>query len=141
MTNSTPIDETRVKLQARALERIYEGSKWLTGVRISELGIHNIGDPVAAARQWKEEGQLISLEIGGQEMYPAYMFGTDSAPLPIIQEIISALHGWDPVAIAGWFESTSSFLSGKRPRELVAKNPSKVLRAAQDAVMQMENPN
>lgn len=141
MTNSTPIDETRVKLQARALERIYEGSKWLTGGQISALGIHNIGDPGAAARKWKEKGQLLSLEINGQEMYPAYMFGTDSVPLPIIQEIILALHGWDPVAMAGWFESTSSFLSGKRPRELVAKNPSQVLSAAQDAVMQMENPN
>lgn len=141
MTNSTPIDKTRVKLQARALERIYAGSKWLTCGQISALGMNNIGNPGAATRQWKENGQLFSMEINGQKMYPAYMFGTDSAPLPIIQEIISALHGWDPVAIAGWFESTSSFLSGKRPRELVAKNPSQVLSAAQDAVMQMKNPN
>lgn len=141
MTNSTPIDETRAKLQARALEMIYAGSKWFTGGQISALGVHNIGSPGAAARQWKENGQLLSLEMNGQEMYPAYMLGADYSPLPIIQEIISTLHDWNPVAMAGWFESTSSFLAGKRPRELILQNPNQVLSAAEDAVIQMKNPN
>lgn len=39
-----------------------------------------------------------------------------------------------PELLAGWFDSSSRFLGGRRPRELVAVEPAKVLAAARNMI-------
>lgn len=133
-----PIEMKLVKLQARALERIYCGTSWLTADEIGTLGKHGTANPAAAAHRWKSSGQLFAIRRDGRDMYPRYALGDDFTPLAAIKKVLKSLVGFDPLRVAGWFESTSSFLGGKRPRELIASQPERVVQAAQDAAMQLE---
>ena len=133
-----PIEMKLVKLQARALERIYSGTSWLTADEIGTLGKHGTANPAAAAHRWKSSGQLFAIRRDGRDMYPRYALGDDFTPLAAIKKVLKLLVGFDPLRVAGWFESTSSFLGGRRPRELIASQPERVVQAAQDAVMQLE---
>ena len=133
-----PIEMKLVKLQARALERIYCGTSWLTADEIGTLGKHGTANPAAAAHRWKSSGQLFAIRRDGRDMYPRYALGDDFTPLAAIKKVLKLLVGFDPLRVAGWFESTSSFLGGRRPRELIASQPERVVLAAQDAAMQLE---
>ena len=57
----------------------------------------------------------------------------------MIKDILAVLAGYDPELLAGWFDSTSRFLGGKRPRELVANEPAKALAAARYMIEVQEN--
>lgn len=133
-----PLDMKLAKLQARALERIYSGTPWLTAEQIGTLGKHGTANPAAAAHRWKANEQLFAIRREGRDMYPRYALGDAFTPLPVIKRVLKTLVGHDPLRVAGWFESTSSFLGGKRPRELIASKPERVVLAAQDAASQLE---
>ena len=133
-----PMDMKLAKLQARALERIYSGTPWLTAEQIGTQGKHGTANPAAAAHRWKANDQLFAIRRDGRDMYPRYSLGDDFTPLPVIKRILKTLADHDPLRVAGWFESTSSFLGGKRPRELIASKPERVLLAALDAVAQLD---
>jgi hypothetical protein len=139
-TLSARIDRLRPELHQRAMEWIFSGAQWLTVEQIAELGAHDAIEIALAAKQWKAERRLFSIPLDGSEVFPRYAFGDDLEPLPVIKEVISALDRWDQLTIAAWFESRSWFLQGKLPRELVAKDPEQVLRAAQDVAVQLESP-
>lgn len=133
-----PLDMKLAKLQARALERIYTGTSWLTAEQIGVLGKHGTANPAAAAHRWKANAQLFAIRRDGRDMYPRYALGDDFTPLPVVKRVLKTLVDHDPLRVAGWFESTSSFLGGKRPRELVLSKPERVVQAAQDTVAQLE---
>ena len=133
-----PLDIKLAKLQARALERIYSGTPWLTAEQIGTQGKHGTANPAAAAHRWKANGQLFAIRRDGRDMYPRYALGDDFTPLPVVKRVLKTLVDHDPLRVAAWFESTSSFLGGKRPRELLASKPERALQAAQDAVAQLE---
>ena len=128
------IDKRVSDLQAKALERIYKGTEWLTAAEIGKLGDHGKANLSAAAHRWKEQGMIFALRRSNCFMYPRYEFADDYKPLPVIREILSEFDGASAVRIASWFESTSSFLNGRRPREIVASNPDLVVQAAKDAI-------
>ena len=131
------IDMRRVALEARAMEWIYTGTEWLSADEVGVLGKHGKANPGAAANRWKVAGQLFAIRRDGRDLYPRYAFSDDFKPLPVIRKVLSIFNGWDGVRVAGWFESTSSFLDGKRPRELVTIDPGTVLDAADDAMMHL----
>lgn len=133
-----PLDMKLAKLQARALERIYSGTRWLTADQIGTLGKHGTANPAAAAHRWKANDQLFAIRRDGRDMYPRYALGDDFTPLPVVKRVLKTLVNHDPLRVAGWFESTSSFLGGKRPRQLIAAQPERVVQAAQDTVTQLE---
>lgn len=133
-----PLDMKLAKLQARALERIYSGTPWLTAEQIGTLGKHGTANPAAAAHRWKANDQLFAIRREGRDMYPRYSLSDDFTPLPAVRRVLKALAGHDPLRVAGWFESTSSFLGGKRPRELIGSRPERVIQAAQDEMTQLE---
>ncbi len=68
--------------------------------------------------------------------YPRYAFELDWRPLPAMKDVISTFAATDPMRLAAWFESTSSFLGGRRPREVIAEDGSKVLEAVRDLRLQ-----
>ncbi len=102
------------------------------------MGKHGTTNPAAAAHRWKANNQLFAVRRDGRDMYPRYALGDDFTPLPVVKQVLKAFTGHDPLRVAGWFESTSSFLGGKRPRELVATNPERVIHAARDAAAALE---
>ena len=135
----TSVDMKRARLEAQAVRAIRQGTEWLTAAEIGELADLGPANPIATVSRWKLQGRTFALRHGGKDYYPKYALGPDFHPLPVIKDILAVLVGYDPELLAGWFDSTSRFLGGKRPRELVANEPAKALAAARYMIEVQEN--
>lgn len=85
-----------------------------------------------SARQligWEREGEIFVIRGDSNSWFPLYMFNKDG-PLPAISEIIHTFQGWGPMSLALWFLSPHGYLGGRRPKDVVAKEPDLVMAAA-----------
>ena len=135
----TSVDMKRARLEAQAVRAIRQSTEWLTAAEIGDLADLGPANPIATVSRWKQQGRIFALRHGGKDHYPKYALGPDFHPLPVIKDILAVLAGYDPELLAGWFDSTSRFLGGKRPRELVANEPAKALAAARYMIEVQEN--
>ena len=135
----TSVDMKRARLEAQAVRAIRQGTEWLTAAEIGDLAGLGPANPIATVGRWKQQGRIFALRHGGKDYYPRYALGTDFHPLPAIKEILAVLAGYDPDLLAAWFDSTSRFLGGKRPREIVGTEPARVLSAARNMIEVQEN--
>ena len=138
-----PLNMQRALLQASAIKAVYSGTEWLTAVQVGELFARQSGrgsvNPSAAASRWKNSGAIFAIEFDGRDRYPQYAFGLDFRPLPEMAEIIRIMKPVEALRLAAWFESTSSFLGGQRPREVIAQDAKRVVDAAHDSKAQLEH--
>jgi len=130
----TPLDMQSARLQANARRAVFTGSPWLTAAEIGELANLGPANPIGTVSRWKQQGRIFALRRDGRDYFPQYALGADFRPQPAMVDIIGTLHGFSGERLAAWFESTSSFLGGQRPRELLATEPDRVLAAARDAL-------
>lgn len=130
----TPVDLMQARLEARAWRQIFESNEWLKAVEVGELAHLGTGNPVATVNRWKKERKVFAIARDGRDYFPRYALGPDFRPLPAMADVLKILPWQSGERLAAWFESTSSFLGGKRPREVVAGNPAWVAQAAQNAV-------
>lgn len=135
----TPVDMKRARLEAQALRAIRHSTEWLTAAEIADLADLGPANPIGTVSRWKQQGRIYALRQGGKDYYPKYALGPDFRPLPVIKEIMAVLAGYDPELLAGWFDSTSRFLGGKRPRELLATEQALVLAAARNMIEVQEH--
>ena len=135
----TRVDMKRARLEAKAVRAIRHSTEWLTTAEIADLADLGPANPIGTVSRWKQQGRIYALRHGGKDFYPKYALGPDFHPLPVIKEILAVLSGYDPELLAGWFDSTSRFLRGRRPRELVATEPAKVLAAARNMIEVQEH--
>ena len=135
----TPVDMKRARLEAKAVRAIRHSTEWLTTAEIAALAELGPANPIGTISRWKQQRRIYALRHGGKDYYPKYALGPDFHPLPVIKEILTVLSGYDPELLAGWFDSTSRFLRGRRPRELVATEPAKVLAAARNMIEVQEH--
>lgn len=135
----TPLDMKRARLEAQALRSVRSNSEWLTAAEIAELANLGPANPIGTVSRWKQQGRIFALREGSKDFYPKYALGPDFHPLPAIKEILAVLTGYDTEMLATWFDSTSRFLGGKRPRELVATESARVLEAARNMIEVQEH--
>ena len=83
---------------------------------------------------WKQQGRVFALRQDGQDYFPKYARGPDFQPLPVIEQVLIVLAGYEPELAAGWFASSSRFLAGSRPLELVEIEPESVVAAARNLI-------
>lgn len=133
-----PVDMRLARLQAQAHRAIHEGTEWLTAQQLAELANLGPGNPVASVNRWKQTGKVFAIRRDGKDFFPRYAFGPDFRPLPAMAKVMTELVGYKAEQMAAWFESTSGFLGGARPRELLASDPDRVIAAARDAVDSVE---
>lgn len=118
-------DELRVilaRMDERAHEAVLHGTQWLTAFEVEELV------------QWEAQGLIFAIARDGEHLFPRYALGDDVRPLRVVADILVVLKEYSSEHVASWFESTSKFLGGRRPREIVAKDPQRVLAAARYAI-------
>ncbi len=135
----TPLDMKRARLEAQALRAIRHNTEWLTAGEIADLADLGPANPIGTVSRWKQQGRIFALRQDGKDRYPKYALGPDFRPLPVIKDILSVLAGYEPELLAGWFDSTSRFLDAKRPRELLANEPARVLAAARHMIEVQEH--
>ena len=134
-----PLDVKRAMLEAKALSAVRGGTEWLTATEVAKYAGLGLANPIATISRWKQQRRIFALHSGGKDYYPRYALGTDFHPLSVIKDILAVLPNHDPDLLAAWFDSTSRFLGGKRPRELVATAPVKVLACARNMIEVQEN--
>lgn len=120
---------TAAALERKARQQIDGGCEWLTAPEL----VGRAGGDLPLA-QWLAERRIFCVLRDGQQRFPCYLFVSDGTPLAGAQAVLRILQDWDGEQLAAWFESTSSFLGGGRPRELIAIEPGRIADAARNAL-------
>src|SRR4051794_21512080 len=105
-------ESLRQQLERGALDHIWSGTRWLSVDQVIESAPAAMPITEAEIIQWELDRRLFSLLRSGQSIYPHYVFTEDFRPRPAIAAVLATLRSSDPLSVAVFFESTSSFLSG-----------------------------
>lgn len=121
---------TEARMKSRAEDLVMSGTRWLTAVDISTARKTSLAETHVALDSLLERGQIFGLEKDGERIYPAYALDPKGDPVPVLKQVLDVFQGGSPFQVACWFESPSSYLRGKRPREVLAEDGIAVLVAA-----------
>lgn len=116
-----PVIEARMR--SRAAELVMGGTTWLTAA-----GLPGHAMPLLA--EWLEQRRIFALEQDGVQVFPRYAFDSMGEPLPMLQKVLEVLADRSPFQIASWFESPSTYLDARRPREVLELDGPAVVLAA-----------
>lgn len=87
--------------------------------------------------EWEADNRIFSIEHEGFSLFPCYAFSAQSGlrPHPELKEVLTILFptkvGW---LMAFWFFSPNGMLGGKRPRDVICTDATRVILAAQHEV-------
>jgi hypothetical protein len=94
-------------------------------------GVSN--NPSATLAKYREQGRLFAVRQGRSYLYPRFQFTQDAAPLDAVADVLKVVpedaRGWP---LLSWFEAPSTVLGGRKPSEILAKDPAAVRAAAAD---------
>lgn len=81
------------------------------------------------ATRWIAERRLIGLPLAAALLVPRFQLDDQARPLAVINDVLVGLGrtGWDA---AIWFNSRTALLDDRRPVDLIATEPERVLTAA-----------
>ena len=126
------------EMEAKARRAVMESGDWLTAGEILQLhGVSSRSD-CAQPAQWKQQGDIFTINDHGTEYYPAFGLEKEAGyrPYRVMSKIIDILKdhkdGWE---MAFWFQSVNSYLGGLRPQDLMATDPNLIVDAAFDEVL------
>lgn len=136
---ATPAAAWHAQRNAELRARFVREQPSLTSSQVAELAHSRAANRHALASRWRQEGRLISIGWQGQELYPAFQFGPDARPLPAIAQVKEAFpphaSGWEQ---ALWWTAPNSWLSGRRPLDLLKSDPNRVVQAARSHFESLE---
>ena len=133
MVDQSPIrraDPLIEKLQQRAVEQVLNGTTWLTSKEVSDQVDPAAKNKHALAHRLLGQRRVFAINRRNQKEFPRYQFDPLGQPIDAVARVLEIFQGYTPFRIASWFESTSSELGGRRPREVLADNPAAVIEAA-----------
>ncbi|MFT8232329.1 hypothetical protein ACLNBI_12325 [Pseudomonas guariconensis] len=132
------LKEAAMLVQAR--KAVLESGDWLTAAEVAQLAGLSTRNPSAQPNKWKKQGLIFAISHNGVDYYPGYGLDSEAGfrPLKAMAKVIEAFaghkNGW---GMAYWFRSDNSFLGGKRPQDLLATVPERVIEAALDEVQEV----
>lgn len=121
----------------RARKAVLESGDWLTAAQVAELAGLSTRNPSAQPNKWKKQGAIFAIHHAGVDYFPGFGLDREAGfrPLKDLARIIEIFRGHrDSWEMAYWFASANSFLGAKRPQDLLAKAPQRVIAAAEDEV-------
>lgn len=130
-----PNELKEAAMLARARTAVIESGDWLTAAQVAEMAQFSSSNPSAQPNKWKRDGVIFAIRHNGIDYFPSYALDphTGYRPRKAISEILKtfgdAKDGW---GLSYWFMSDNSFLGGKRPKDVLASAPERVLAAARD---------
>lgn len=114
-------------LSSKAHQWVWSGTTWKTIAEIAKAA----QVPIKEVESWIRERRVVAVERDGVVLLPAYEFDEDGKPRAVIARVIAEFEGiFGDMGVAAFFESTSGFLDGARPREIVDHEPERVAAAA-----------
>lgn len=130
-------DQNRARehqMLAQAKDEILHCGDFLPVSRLAQHLNTRVETLSPALFEWEAERRMFSIEHEGCSLFPCYVFSTHLGirPHPEMKEILSVLtptkDGW---LMAFWFASSNGILGGKRPRDLICADATRVTVAAQ----------
>lgn len=91
--------------------------------------------PRNLAASTHRSGALLAITRGHQRLFPAFQFGADGRPLPVIRTLreLADETGWSETGVVQWLCAPTTYFGGRRPVELLADEPVRVVDAARQA--------
>lgn len=133
LVDTTPIqglDPVKEKLRRRGVEAVLSGAEWLKTKEVGERAAPHAGNKHSQVSRWHQAAKIFGIERAGVKYYPNYIFDALGNPIPEVQEVLAVFKDYTAFRVASWFESTSSTLGARRPREVIASDPQAVVEAA-----------
>jgi len=116
---------------ARAKARVLSSQDWITAREIARLGNFSDSNASAQPNSWKRAGRIFAINHKGTDYFPLYGLELNPVrPLPAMKQVLSALSPRDPWEVAFWFDAVNSYLDGRRPKDVIANEPDRVVAAA-----------
>lgn len=125
------------RMTAEARKAVLESGDWLTAVQVAEAAGFSSTNPSSQPNKWKKDGLIFAIRHRGIDYFPGYAFDPQAGyrPVKMLAKVLKVFdNAKDDWELAYWFASLNSFLGGKRPQELLAEQPERVVAAAQDEV-------
>lgn len=103
-----------------------------SGEQVADLSGSRARNRFATASRWLADGRIFAVEHMGTRAYPAFQFGTDGNPRPVIQRVLKAFepYGLDGWETALWFTTATGWLDDRRPVDLLVGAADDVVAAA-----------
>jgi hypothetical protein len=136
----TPNELKEATMLARARTAVIDSGDWMTAAEIAKVAGFSTSNPSAQPNKWKRDGAIFAIRHNGIDYFPSYGLDPKSGyrPLKPMAKVIEILHeakdGW---GLSYWFGSLNSFLGGKRPQDLLAAEPDRVIAAAIDELKEV----
>jgi hypothetical protein len=131
----TPNELKEATMLARARTEVLGSGDWMTAAEIASVAGFSASNPSTQPNKWKREGAIFAIRHNGIDYFPSYGLDPQSGyrPRKAMAQVLAVFgdskDGW---GLSYWFMSANSFLGGKRPRDLMASDPDRVLAAAAD---------
>jgi len=110
----------------------------LTATEIAKIAHLSMKKPRTQPNKWKKDRLIFAINHKGIDYFPTYGLDQDKnyRPIEAMADVLNVFAGSkDGWGLAFWFASVNSFLGGKRPKDLLAKAPHKVIAAALDELV------
>ncbi|MER8776360.1 hypothetical protein [Mesorhizobium sp. M0977] len=125
----------QARMAAEARREVLESGGWLTAPQVATMAGFSTSNPRAQPNKWKKQGRLFAVRHRGVDYFPGYALDIAAGyrPTKPLAKVLSVFRGKkDAWGLAYWFASINSFLGGKRPQDVLASDPERVLSAAVD---------
>lgn len=130
--------ETAMRVNAR--HAVLKSGDWLTAAQLAQLAGLSTRNPSAQPNKWKKQGQIFAIRYSGVDYFPGYGLDPDAGfrPLKFLAKVLEVFdEKKDSWGLAYWFRSDNGFLGGRRPQDLLATEPERVIAAAEDELQEV----
>ncbi|HEY0558410.1 MAG TPA: phasin family protein [Thermoanaerobaculia bacterium] len=136
MLPETPVPTPPAVLQARrnaaAREELIAEFGLLNSSEVAARAGSRAKNKAALANRWKQEGRIFSVPHQGSIFYPAFQFDDEGQPCTAVAGALRALgtrlSDW---GLALWFTGRYGTLGDRRPVDLLASEPGRVIAVAE----------
>ena len=136
MMPDTPLPTPPAVLQARrnaaAREELISEFGLLSSADVASLAGSRAKNKASLANRWKQEGRIFSVPHEGSVQFPAFQFDREGRPHEAVAGVLrilgSKISEW---GLGLWFTAANGWLGGKRPVDLLAGEPDRVVDAAE----------
>ena len=89
-------------------------------------------NPSAALGKYKRQNRVFAVRDSKQDLYPQFQFDENAEPRAGMQQLLQAVpegvRGW---SLLSWLEARNALLGGRKPSDVLAQDPTAVVRAAE----------
>jgi len=144
LTADVNISSTRLieaEMKASAMTKVLQNGDLVPAAEVARLAGYSGSNPSSQPNRWKKAGQIFAVQHKGLDYYPLYALDPRNGykPYPVVAKVLEILKDRDAWGGAFWFASLNGYLGGKRPQDLLATHPDKVIAAAEDEALGLQD--